>query len=90
MGTCELLIGIPALKEMKAQIDCDIGVMSYVDGDDQVQVFGKNRSLIADLDGYSSSALERREKCERDAPPTKALVGGGRCTTQKQSAHRRH
>ena len=28
VGTCELLIGIPALKQMKAQIDCDIGVMS--------------------------------------------------------------
>ena len=31
VGTCELLIGIPALKKMQAMIDCDAGTMSFID-----------------------------------------------------------
>ena len=37
---------------MQAMIDCDAGTMSFIDDDGNVQIFGKNRSQIADMVGY--------------------------------------
>eukprot|EP01043_Picozoa_sp_COSAG02_P042372 COSAG02_NODE_3598_length_6507_cov_15.869538_9_plen_385_part_00 len=53
--TCECLLGIPALCDMHGVIDCRAGLMDYVDTDGNVQIFGKNRSNVSDLDGYVSA-----------------------------------
>jgi hypothetical protein len=44
--TCECLLGIPALHNMSAVIDCRAGLMDFEDDNGEVQIFGKNRSKI--------------------------------------------
>ena len=62
--TCECLLGIPALCDMHGVIDCRAGLMDYVDTDGNVQIFGKNRSNVSDLDGYVSAIAEHRQSRE--------------------------
>ena len=42
VSTCELLIGMPALKSMAAMIDAEAGTMSFVDENSPGQLQPKN------------------------------------------------
>ncbi len=68
--TCECLLGIPALHNMSAVIDCQAGLMDFEDDNGEVQIFGKNRSKITDLVGYVDSVVEYRKRRSRDKPGT--------------------
>ena len=46
--TCECLLGIPVLHKKEAIIDCKAGLMDFQDDNGDIQIFGKNRSRIAD------------------------------------------
>ena len=67
--TCECLLGIPVLHQKEAIIDCKAGLMDFQDDNGEIQIFGKNRSRIADMAEYKVAALENRERRRRNAPP---------------------
>jgi hypothetical protein len=76
--TCECLLGIPALHNMSAVIDCRAGLMDFEDDNGEVQIFGKNRSKITDLVGYVDTVVEnRRQQQERYLRTRTDTLDGG-------------
>ena len=51
------LLGMPALKEHKCCIRCEQGIAFFIDDDQELQIFGKNRSTVVDLDSSIDSML---------------------------------
>ena len=72
--TCECLLGIPVLHKKEAIIDCKAGLMDFQDDNGDIQIFGKNRSQIADMAEFKVAAMENRERRLRNAPP---VLNGG-------------